>query len=56
MSGIRATSKVGDKYTTTIPKEIREYLKIEKGDILLWRVRVGRVEVEKIPLPEEENE
>lgn len=44
-------SKVSEKYQVQIPKEIREKLRIERGDRLLFRTR-GKtlvVKVEKLP-------
>ena len=44
-------AKVSEKYQVQIPKEIREKLRIERGDRLLFRTRGEAlvVEVERLP-------
>jgi AbrB family looped-hinge helix DNA binding protein len=45
------TSKITDKFQITIPKKIREILKLKKSDLLEWRVEDGRVTVESVEKP-----
>jgi len=48
---VETKAKVSEKYQVQIPKEIRDKLRIERGDRLLFRTR-GKtlvVEVEKLP-------
>ena len=48
---VEVRSKVSEKYQVQIPKGIREELRIERGDRLLFRTRGKKlvVEVEKLP-------
>lgn len=42
-----AESKISPQWSTTIPSEVRPWLKAKKGDILEWHVEDGKVVVEK---------
>lgn len=47
---LRNTSRKGGSLSVTIPSSIREYMKLQKGDTLLFvaRKKIGRVYVEKV--------
>ena len=45
------TSKITDKFQITIPKNIREMLKLNRNDLLEWKVEDGRVTVESVAKP-----
>ncbi len=40
-----ATSTLTSKGQTTVPKEVRDKLALEPGDLLSWEVRGGKIEV-----------
>jgi len=40
-------TKVSEKFLTTIPKDVRELLKLEVGDRLVWIEQNGKVSVKK---------
>ena len=42
-----ASTTVSPQWHTTIPTQVRPWLKIEKGDVLCWVVEDGRVYVAK---------
>jgi AbrB family looped-hinge helix DNA binding protein len=44
-------SKITDKFQITIPKQIRELLKLERNDSLEWRIEGGKVTVEAVSKP-----
>ena len=44
-------SKITDKYQITIPKKIREKLKLSRNDIIEWKLERGLVIVEPINKP-----
>lgn len=41
-------SKLTSKYQATVPKEVREFLKLVAGDGLQWEVEDGHVVVKKL--------
>lgn len=40
-----AQSTITSKFQTTVPKEIRERLKLGTRDVLIWEIRDGAAEV-----------
>lgn len=44
-------SKITDKYQITIPKQIRERLKLTKHDVIEWKFQKGLVVVEPVRTP-----
>ena len=44
-------SKITDKFQITIPKQIRELLKLERNDSLEWRIEEGKVTVGAVSKP-----
>lgn len=44
-------SKITDKFQITIPKAVREILKVNRNDLLEWKVEKGRVTVEAVAKP-----
>ena len=44
-------SKITDKFQTTVPKEIREKLKISRNDYIEWKYSGGMVIVEPVQRP-----
>jgi len=42
-----AESKISPQWSTTIPAEVRPWLKADKGDEMEWHVENGKVEVVK---------
>jgi AbrB family looped-hinge helix DNA binding protein len=44
-------SKITDKYQITVPKKIRDLLKLDKKDLLEWKVEDGKVVVEPVAKP-----
>jgi antitoxin PrlF len=42
------SAKVTSKGQTTIPKEVREALGLEPGDLILWEVAEGRAVVRRV--------
>jgi len=44
-------SKITSKYQTTIPKEVRERLKLSVSDILEWKIEDGEIKVEPSKSP-----
>jgi AbrB family looped-hinge helix DNA binding protein len=40
-----ARSTITSKFQTTVPKEIRERLKLGTRDVLIWEIRDGAAEV-----------
>ncbi len=44
-------SKITDKFQITVPKKIREMLKLNRNDLLEWKVEDGRVAVESVAKP-----
>lgn len=44
-----AISTITSKHQTTVPKEIRERLKLAPGDVLHWELRDGEVRVSAEP-------
>ncbi len=40
-----AQSTITSKFQTTVPKEIRERLKLGTSDVLIWEIRDGAAEV-----------
>lgn len=42
-----AESKVSPQWATNIPKEVRPWLKVGKGETIEWHVEDGKVEVRK---------
>lgn len=44
-------SKITDKFQITVPKEIRELLKLNRNDLLEWKVEEGGVTVEAVSKP-----
>lgn len=45
------TSKITDKFQITVPKKIRDLLKLKRSDLLEWKVEDGRVTVESVAKP-----
>lgn len=44
-------SKIYDNYKTTIPKKIREFLEIQDGNELLYKIEYDIVSISKNELP-----
>lgn len=44
-------SKITDKFQITIPKEIRERMKLSRKDALEWKIECGKVTVEPVKKP-----
>lgn len=44
-------SKITDKFQITVPKEVRQLLKLGRGDLLEWKVEKGGVSVEAVSKP-----
>ena len=44
-------SKITDKFQITIPKAVRELLKLNRNDLLEWKVDDGAVTVEAVSKP-----
>ena len=44
-------SKITSKYQTTIPKEIREKLKLSVSDTLEWIIKDGKILIESSKAP-----
>jgi AbrB family looped-hinge helix DNA binding protein len=44
-------SKITDKFQITLPKEVRELLKLNRGDILEWKMEGEGVSVEAVSKP-----
>lgn len=44
-------SKITDKFQITVPKKIREMLKLNRNDLLEWKVEDGSVTVESVAKP-----
>ncbi len=44
-------SKITSKYQTTIPKEIRDKLKLSVSDTLEWKIKDGEIVVEPSKSP-----
>lgn len=44
-------SKITDKFQTTVPKKIRDLLKLNKKDLLEGKVEEGKVVVEPVAKP-----
>ena len=42
-------SKVTEKYQATIPSEVRDFLHLEKGDRIKFKIEGDRVTVQKLP-------
>jgi hypothetical protein len=42
-----AKSKLTSKYQTTIPKEVREFLLLRKGDEVIFEIENGQVVIRK---------
>jgi len=40
-------TKVSEKFLTTIPKDVREFLRLGVGDRLVWIEQKGQVSVKK---------
>jgi antitoxin PrlF len=41
-------SKLTSKYQATVPKNVRDFLGLEKGDLISFEVKKGQVTVKKI--------
>ncbi len=41
-------SKITDKFQTTVPREIREKLKLSRNDYIDWRIEKGYVIIEPV--------
>jgi len=48
MAEVKETSKVGVRGQTVVPKEIREALQIEEGDVLVWKYDGEKLIVEVV--------
>jgi len=45
---VLATTKIGRHYRTTVPREVRKLLGIDKGDGIEWMFENGKVIVRKV--------
>ena len=45
------TSKITDKFQITVPKKIREMLKLKRSDLPEWKMENGRMTVEPVEKP-----
>lgn len=44
-------SKITDKFQITIPKAVRELLKLQRSDLLEWKIESGKITVEAVAKP-----
>jgi AbrB family looped-hinge helix DNA binding protein len=44
-------SKITDKFQITIPKSVRELLKLHRNDLLEWKIEEGGITVEAVSKP-----
>lgn len=47
-------SKITEKYQTTIPSEVRNFLHLKKGDRVKFRIEGNNVIVQKLPYTDHE--
>lgn len=45
--GLLTETTVSEKHLTTIPKPVRNFLEVERGDRLEWHVEDGRIIVRR---------